>query len=156
MPVCLYILRYHYCLIFSDGSGSLSSVMAGLNWVAAHHSSKQSGQGISWSVVNLSLGTPYSSTLNSVTGALASVDGIIVVVAAGNENANACNYSPSSCVAENVLTVGASTPFDQRASYSNFGELISRICFCSFIRSSSRAHDTIQVHVWIFLPLDRT
>jgi subtilisin family serine protease len=46
-------------------------------------------------------------------------DGVVMAVAAGNSNANACNYSPAR--AANAITVGATERTDVRASYSNFG-----------------------------------
>ena len=45
--------------------------------------------------------------------------GVFVAVAAGNSNANACNYSPAS--AANVTTVASSTSTDAKASFSNYG-----------------------------------
>ena len=93
-----------------NGSGSTSGVIAGMNWVASHHVAK--------SVANMSLGGGYSSSTNSAANSLAS-SGVFLAVAAGNSNANACNYSPSS--AANTTTVAASTSSDARASYSNYG-----------------------------------
>ena len=43
-------------------------------------------------------------------------------MAAGNNGANACNYSPSSTTA--ALTVGATTSSDARASFSNYGSCV--------------------------------
>jgi len=40
----------------------------------------------------------------------------------GNDNRDACNYSPAG--AENAVTVGASTLTDERASFSNHGECV--------------------------------
>ena len=45
--------------------------------------------------------------------------GVHVAVAAGNDNKDACNYSPAS--AELAVTVGASTLQDGRAYFSNWG-----------------------------------
>jgi cerevisin len=51
----------------------------------------------------------------------AAVDaGIHFAVAAGNDNADACNYSPAA--AEKAITVGASTLADERAYFSNYGK----------------------------------
>ena len=96
-----------------NGSGSTSGVIAGMNWVASHHVAK--------SVANMSLGGGYSSSTNSAANSLAS-SGVFLAVAAGNSNANACNYSPSS--AANTTTVAASTSSDARASYSNYGSCV--------------------------------
>ena len=51
----------------------------------------------------------------------AAVDaGIHFAVAAGNDNADSCNYSPAA--AEKAVTVGASTLADERAYFSNYGK----------------------------------
>jgi subtilisin family serine protease len=96
-----------------SGSGTTAGVIAGVNWVAS--------QTVKPAVANMSLGGGYSSSLNSaVSNAIA--NGVTFAVAAGNSNANACNYSPAS--AGTALTVGATTTSDARASYSNFGSCV--------------------------------
>lgn len=95
------------------GGGTVSGVIAGVDWATANASGP--------SVANMSLGGGASSALddavrNSVTA------GITFVVAAGNSNANACNYSPAR-VGE-AITVGATTSNDSRASYSNYGACV--------------------------------
>ena len=66
----------------------------------------------------MSLGGGATPTLDDAIRE--SIDaGVTYVVAAGNSNANACNYSPAR-VSE-AITVGATTSTDARASYSNFG-----------------------------------
>ena len=50
------------------------------------------------------------------------VVGIVPVVAAGNENRDACRYSPASAVA--ALTVAASDRNDFRASFTNTGPCV--------------------------------
>jgi subtilisin family serine protease len=130
--------------------------MAGLDWVAAHHKAKQGGGGegdsdaIIPSVVNLSLGTQYSAAMNSAAAALASLEGVTVVVAAGNDDINACYSSPSSC--SSVVTVAATTPFDRRAYYSNYGERkldTSHTYTCCTNYPPLR--DNITLHTWIFI-----
>ena len=96
-----------------NGSGTLSGVVAGIDWVAANAPAR--------SVMNLSLGGTASSTLDqAVEGAIAR--GVTAVIAAGNNAANACNYSPARV--SSAITVAASTSSDQRASFSNFGACI--------------------------------
>ena len=92
------------------GSGTSSQVLAGINWVATNH--------IKPAVANMSLGGGYSAAENSAVNTLAS-SGVFIAVAAGNSNADACNYSPAS--AANATTVAASTSTDAKASYSNYG-----------------------------------
>lgn len=119
------------------GSGSLSGVVAGIDWAA----------GTNWrpAVANLSLGSSKSTAVNAaVAGATAK--GITMVVAAGNSAANACNYSPSS--EPSALTVGASTSTDARASYSNYGSCVDVFAPGSSITSawftSNTATNTIS------------
>ena len=95
------------------GSGSLSGVVAGIDWVAA--------SSLRPAVANLSLGSSKSATVNAaVAGAFNK--GVTMVVAAGNSNADACLSSPSS--EPTAITVGATTSGDVRASYSNFGTCV--------------------------------
>lgn len=95
------------------GSGSLSGVVAGIDWAA--------GTSLRPAVANLSLGSSKSTAVNAaVAGAV--VKGITMVVAAGNSGANACNYSPAS--EPMAITVGATTSADARASYSNYGSCV--------------------------------
>ena len=95
------------------GSGTLSGVIAGIDWVA--------GSMLRPAVANLSLGSSKSSTVNaSVAGAFNK--GVTMVVAAGNSNADACLYSPSS--EPTAITVGATTSGDARATYSNYGTCV--------------------------------
>jgi subtilisin family serine protease len=93
-----------------NGSGSTSGIIAGLNWLATN--------AIHPAVANMSLGGGFSSTLNTAVNNLAS-SGVFVAVAAGNSNADACSFSPSS--AANVTTVASSTSTDAKSSFSNFG-----------------------------------
>lgn len=97
------------------GSGSVSGVIAGIDWAINHHTTAPA-------VMNLSLGTSKSDSLNSAIDR-AFADGITVVVAAGNSNVDACTTSPSSNKVS-ALTVGATTNTDARASYSNFGSCL--------------------------------
>jgi subtilisin family serine protease len=96
------------------GSGMLSGVIAGLDWVAS--------QGVAPSVVNLSLSTGRSAAFNATVAALVA-QGITVVAAAGNADTDACSRSPAS--EPGVLTVAASTAADTRAGFSNHGPCVA-------------------------------
>lgn len=93
-----------------SGSGTLSGVVDGMNWVASNH--------VKPAVANMSLGGGFSSSLNTAANNLAG-SGVFLAVAAGNENTSACNRSPAS--AANVTSVAASDSSDARASFSNYG-----------------------------------
>ena len=98
-----------------NGSGNISDVLDGLNWIAANH---QSG---TLAVANLSLGGGYSVAINAAVQSVID-DGVTVVVAAGNSNRDACTASPAS--APGAITVGATDVNDRRASFSNFGSCV--------------------------------
>jgi len=70
-------------------------------------------------VVNLSLGGESISIAERRAIEYAERKGVLVVVAAGNEGRDVAGLGPASL--PNVLTVGASTPADEPASFSNFG-----------------------------------
>jgi len=104
-----------------QGSGTGSQVIAGIDWVAANH--------ISPAVANMSLGGGFSQTENNAVTAAINA-GVVFVVAAGNENTDACTKSPAST--PGALTVAATgnyqTPSnpvnDVRASFSNYGSCV--------------------------------
>ncbi len=93
-----------------NGSGSNSGVIAGVDWVAGNHRKP--------AVANMSLGGGSSSALDTAVRNAVSA-GVSMVVAAGNDNTNACNGSPNR-VAE-ALTVGATTRTDQAGMINNAG-----------------------------------
>jgi subtilisin family serine protease len=92
------------------GSGTISAIIAGVDWVRVNH--------IKPAVANMSIGGGFSSSLNTAVNNLANA-GVFVAVAAGNNNGNACNNSPSS--AANATTVMSSTSSDAKSSFSNWG-----------------------------------
>jgi subtilisin family serine protease len=114
------------------GSGTISQVIAGIDWVTANHASP--------AVANLSLGGAASSALDTaVSSSIAS--GVTFVVAAGNSNANACSYSPARVAA--AITVGATTSSDSRdTTYSNYGSCLDVFAPGTGITSSWNTSDT--------------
>lgn len=99
-----------------DGSGSYSGIIQAIEWIT--NRAATSGK---ISVVNMSLGGPRSTALDTaITNSFNS--GVYYVVAAGNSNANACNYSPARVTS--IITVAASDRLDTKASFSNFGSCV--------------------------------
>lgn len=100
-----------------DGRGSYSTVIAGLDWIlsSANTNSKTAA------VVNMSLGGGTSTTVDAAVKRLTD-SGIVVVVAAGNSNVDACTTSPARALS--AITVGATTNVDYKASYSNWGSCV--------------------------------
>jgi len=102
--------------IGSNGSGSISAFIQGLNY-AVQHGAKITNN--SWE------GAPYSQALSDAIQN-AQQHGQIFVAAAGNEGANdntSSDYPASfSKTLNNVVAVAATTNNDQLASFSNYGD----------------------------------
>lgn len=108
-----------------NGSGSNSAVIAAVEWLMSNHEKP--------AIANMSLGGGASSALdNAIRNATNA--GVIFAVAAGNDNANACNGSPNR-VAE-AITVGSTTNTDSRSSFSNHGSCVDIFAPGSSIRSA--------------------
>jgi serine protease len=87
-------------------------------------------------VINMSLGgggACDTTTQNAINSARSR--GSVVVVAAGNSNANASNYSPASCAG--VISVAATNRSGGRAYYSNYGTVVDVAAPGGDVRSSS-------------------
>ncbi|MGH9837261.1 MAG: S8 family serine peptidase [Blastocatellia bacterium] len=112
-------VRLHAVRVFScTGITSDSRVIAGVDWVTAHH--------IKPAVANMSLGNregdPPSEALEvAVRRSIAA--GITYVVAAGNDGIDATPATSPARVTE-AITVGSVDRRDTRASTSNFGEVV--------------------------------
>ncbi|KNE68900.1 hypothetical protein AMAG_13539 [Allomyces macrogynus ATCC 38327] len=98
------------------GQGSTSDVITALQWVA-----NQVGESDQIAIVNLSIGGFYSRSLNDAVNAGAK-NGLIMIVAAGNEGINACLTSPAS--ATGAIAVGATDRNDLIAKFSNIGACV--------------------------------
>lgn len=99
------------------GSGSVSGVIAGLDWILSPLNPNPKTA----AVVNMSLGGGASAALDGAVERLTNA-GVAVVVAAGNANADACTVSPAR--AATAVTVGATDSTDAKASYSNWGTCV--------------------------------
>jgi len=126
------------------GSGTNTGVINGINYCANNARTR----GVP-SVASMSLGGGYSAAMNNAVAALVSA-GVTTAVAAGNDAASACNYSPAST--PTAITVGAtSTDASNRdiiSSFSNYGTCVhvfapgSNIYSCGI--SSNTAYATMS------------
>jgi cerevisin len=116
---------YAVKVLRSNGSGTMSDVVKGVEYAAEAHAEQvklaKDGKrkGFKGSVANMSLGGGKTSALDAAVNAAVKA-GVHFAVAAGNDNADACKYSPAA--AELPLTVGASDLSDDRAYFSNYGK----------------------------------
>ncbi|SGZ39295.1 uncharacterized protein HGUI_01495 [Hanseniaspora guilliermondii] len=114
----------------SKGQGDLTTVISAIEF-AVEDMLQRGNQGKS--VANLSLGSFRSRILNEAVKAAVD-NGLVMVVAAGNNNMNACMNSPAS--EPSAITVGAiDDTKDQIASFSNWGECVD--LFASGVRVES-------------------
>ncbi|KAF8070919.1 Extracellular serine proteinase [Scenedesmus sp. PABB004] len=104
----------------NSGSGSTQGIINGIAWVVGHRDARCTKK-----VINMSIGGGRSAALNTAVRD-ASAKGVLSVVAAGNEAADACTSSPAA--EPTAVTVGAtvrpSGGGDGRAYYSNFGTCV--------------------------------
>jgi len=107
--VNLFAVRVIDC----NGSGSISSVIAGIEWVTIHR--------VLPAVANLSLDTGVSQGIDDAV-ATSVASGVVYAVAAGNNGEDACGTSPAR--APTAITVGATDSTDARAYYSNYGPCV--------------------------------
>lgn len=107
----------------TEGFGSNSDVIAGVEWVMRDHRgrvSAASGRPV-LSVANMSLGGGRSLALEAAVERAIRA-GVHFAVAAGNDAEDACHYSPAA--APGPLTVGASDPADLITTFSNHGPCV--------------------------------
>ncbi|MBM7774680.1 subtilisin family serine protease [Actinokineospora baliensis] len=128
-----------------ENNGSISQIIDGVDWLTANATKP--------AVVNMSLGggrsvaeeTAVKNSINS---------GLTYVVAAGNDNRDACNASPAAL--PEAITVGASNPIDERArewtdppstvvNGSNWGRCLDLFAPGESIKSAHNATNTATV-----------
>ncbi|MEU6151647.1 S8 family serine peptidase [Actinosynnema sp. NPDC047251] len=93
-----------------QGSGTSAGVVNGVNWVAQN--------AVKPAVANMSLGGGADTATDTAVRNLVAA-GVTTAVASGNDNQNACNYSPARV--REAISTNASNRSDARASFSNWG-----------------------------------
>lgn len=122
----------HPVRIGGCGSSLTSSeTIAGIDWVTANH--------VKPAVANMSFGFSPNTAIDASVNALINA-GVTVVVAAGNSNTNACNFSPARVA--NAITVGSTDSNDARSSFSNVGTCVDLFAPGGSIVSAGIASDT--------------
>ncbi|WP_345536737.1 S8 family peptidase [Phytohabitans rumicis] len=129
--VQLVAVRVGDCYASTDAA----TVIAGVDWVTAHHTTGPA-------VANMSLGFPPLQALDTAV-ANSIADGVTYVVSAGNNATDACFVSPARL--PQVVTVGASDVNDDRAIWSNFGSCVDLFAPGANITSAGIASDTASL-----------
>jgi subtilisin family serine protease len=114
-----------------------AAIVAGVDYVTGDH---QPGQP---AVANMSLITFSTAVDNAVTRSI--LDGVTYAVAAGNDNADACAYSPARV--QGALTVGATDITDTRSQFagtsaSNLGSCLDIFAPGTNIQSAWNGNNT--------------
>jgi subtilisin family serine protease len=99
------------------GEGDDDTVLKGIDYVHKHVSKNK----IKTFVVSMSLGGPFSAIINEAVDKLYHAGGV-VVVAAGNDDQDACKFSPSSV--NNAIVVGSIDEDNKKSSFSNWGKCV--------------------------------
>lgn len=100
----------------TDKGGSLSTVLAGLDYVL----SKKLQDPKQPTIVNLSLGGPRCQLINLIASRLVNDVGVVMVVSAGNDASTSCNKSPASAELP-IITVSTTDSLDAMPRYANYG-----------------------------------
>jgi len=116
----------------NSGAGEFSWAAAGFDWVVA--------RGARPAVVSMSLGAKGTWLVLDAAIDAAVAAGVVVVVAAGNMIADACQYSPAGL--SNAITVGSTNRIDLRSGFSNFGSCVDILAPGSDVKSASHLTDT--------------
>ena len=112
--------------VLGDGGGSLADIADGIEWAVGNPVDGVTTNSRPADVLNMSLGGAGESAAMNEAIQDAVDSGAIVLVAAGNDNRDAADFTPAN--APGAITVSAvgynfgATP--ERASYSNFGSLV--------------------------------
>jgi len=99
-------------ILGDDGSGAISSVLAGMEYTFVYANAGD--------VVNMSFGSPANDLVDYVTGLLAN-KGLLLAIAAGNERDDANNHSPARVNGAGIYTISAFSSGDRFAGFSNYG-----------------------------------
>jgi subtilisin family serine protease len=99
-----------------NGSGALSGVIKGVDWVTAN--------AVKPAVANMSLSSGATLALDAAVKKSAD-SGVFYAVSAGNSGADACNYSPARAGTHpGVMTTAATNSYNIEASWSNYGRCV--------------------------------
>ncbi len=105
----------------SSGSGSLSGIIAAIDWVVSQGNIE---------VINMSLGGSGQSTAMNTAIESAFNNGVFVVVAAGNSGADSQYYTPANAPFAFTISAladydGLASPIDSLAYFSNWGDPVN-------------------------------
>jgi subtilisin family serine protease len=122
-------------IVGCSGGAAFSSMVAAMDWVAANR--------ISPAVANMSVGATHVVPALETAATNLINSGVTLVVSAGNQSVDACQFSPGRVPA--VITVAASNQSDTRWSRSAFGPCIDVFAPGVDIRSAWHTSTTASI-----------
>ncbi|KAF2158245.1 hypothetical protein K461DRAFT_214115, partial [Myriangium duriaei CBS 260.36] len=118
--------------VASRGHIATSFIIEGLNWAVDDILRKRRK---TKAVVNIALSVGRSIPLDNAVDQASSIQGVVVVVPAGDHDADAGNYSPG--LAPGAITVGATDQTRRRTEFSNTGRAVTIFAPGMSIQSTS-------------------
>jgi len=115
-----------------QGRGASSWSISALDWLASSN--------VRPAVASMSLGGPGVNSADKDAVDTVVNEGVTVVVAAGNSNSDACNFSPA--YVPSAITVGSTDSTDRRSYFSNYGSCVEIWGPGSSITSASHTSDS--------------
>merc|ERR1719220_2241172 len=115
-----------------DGSGAWSWTYGAMDWLATSQ--------VRPAVGSMSLGGRGNQQAMKDAVDAAVNAGVTIVVAGGNENTDACNFSPA--FVPSAITVGSTDSDDDRSFFSNYGSCTDIWAPGSSVRSAAHTSDT--------------
>ncbi len=109
--------------VLGTGGGYTSDIVAGITWASGGSITGIPANPTPARVISMSLGGASACSIAEDTAISAAIArGTVVVVAAGNSNANTSGFTPASC--PGVIAVAAVGSNGKRASFSNYGAIV--------------------------------
>jgi len=119
--------------VLSDqGRGSVSWIVGAIDWIVSNAQRP--------AVISMSLGGGGRAASYQRSIDMATSKGVTVVVAAGNNNADACNFSPA--YVPSAITVGSTDSRDARSGFSNKGRCLAIYAPGSGVQSAGHRSDS--------------
>lgn len=129
---------YGVKVLGDDGAGSLGAIIGSIDYLATSPNRPAVGSMSLGGQCPLGLCSIYSALKDAVDNAVA--NGVTVVVAGGNSNADACGFMPA--YVPSAITVGSSDSEDARSYFSNYGSCTNIWAPGSNITSATHEDDT--------------
>ena len=128
--------------VLQHDSGALSWIVAGLEW-SINHATQRNQK----AVINMSVGSGAVDIYDRFME-IAQQRNIVITVAAGNANQDACQTSPAKSSKGNigVYTVGSTGEDDVQSGFSNWGDCVTLLAPGEGIKGASKDSDNTYLY----------